>query len=580
MGVSFRVVLWRAIVVAAALASPARLASQTPPPFAAFVDAWLDRFTRTHPSIAAGNGLHAADSTLEDFSAAAIQREIAALRSDRRVLLRYCDEALTPDERVDRRILLGIVDGWLLDHETVETWRRNPMVYAAAISDGIHDLMIKTSAPPVVRMRAAARKLAGVPDVLRAARTNLRNPPAIFARRGAEMFAGAAAMLTTDLALAFPESGPERNALLAMADSMAPLLTAYAEELRGLAKTTSGDWRVGAAAVQRRYASEELIDLPLDTLLALGARELAVNQRRFADAARRVDATAAPRAVWARLVQQHPATGELVRAARTTVDSLTSFVRARGLLTLPPGEGPRIEAAKPFALGFASMHAAPPLETASVSSYYYISDANPAWDAQRQAAWLERFNDFSLTNTSAHEVMPGHWVHAMYMRQTPGKIRRIWIGLNPFPQPSSGQDGWAHYAEQLVVDEGYAGGDPRYVMAQASDALTRIVRMIAGIRMHRGDWSIADAQAAFEREAYVPSAAALREAERSTYDPTNGGYFLGKLALLTLREDVRARDGAAFDMRAFHERVLRQGIAPWWAHRALILPGDARPVLR
>jgi uncharacterized protein (DUF885 family) len=272
--------------------------------------------------------------------------------------------------------------------------------------------------------------------------------------------------------------------------------------------------------------------------------------------------------------------GQLVRAARTSVDSLTAFVQRRGLATIPPGDAPRIEAAKPFAIGFASMHAAPPLETSSVASYYYISDANPAWDPARQESWLQRFNDFSLTNTSAHEVMPGHWLHAMYMRQTPGKVRRIWIGLNPFPQPSSGQDGWAHYAEQLIVDEGYASGDPRYVMAQASDALTRIVRMIAGIRMHRGEWSIEDAQRAFEREAYVPTAAALREAERSTYDPTNGGYFLGKLALLTLRADVQARDGDAFNLRLFHEQVMRNGIAPWWAHRALLLPGDTRAVIR
>ncbi len=568
------------LVCALWIAWSSTLRAQPIPRFSQFVDAWLDRFAYAHPSIAAGNGLHQADSTLEDFSASAITREVAALRKDLRLLARYRDADLTPDERVDRRILTGIIDGWILDHETVQTWRRNPMVYAAAVSDGIHDLMIKASAPAPARMRAARRKLSRVPALLRAARANLRNPPAIFARRGADMFAGAAAMLRTDLALAFPAPSAERTALLAVADTMAPLLAAYADELGVLATTATGDWRVGAEAVRLRYVSEELLDVPLDTLLMLGTRELRINQQRFADAARRIDSTAAPLAVWATLVRQHPATGGLVDAAARSVDSLAAFVRTSGLVTLPTGTAPRIEAAKPFAIGFASMHAAPPLEVHPVESYYYITDANPAWDAARQAAWLERFNYYSLTNTSAHEVMPGHWVHAMYMRQTPGKIRRIWIGLNPFPQPSSGQDGWAHYAEQLVVDAGYAGGDPRYVMAQASDALTRIVRMIAGIRMHRGEWAIADAQAAFEREAYVPAAAALREAERSTYDPTNGGYFLGKLALLTLRDDVRARDGDRFDLRAFHERLLRHGIAPWWAHRALLLPGDRRPVLR
>ena len=124
--------------------------------------------------------------------------------------------------------------------------------------------------------------------------------------------------------------------------------------------------------------------------------------------------------------------------------------------------------------------------------------------------------------------MPGHWLHSTYMRRTPGKVRRIWIGLNPFPQPSSGQDGWAHYAEQMVLDEGYRNGDPKLRLAQVSDALTRICRLLSGIKLHTKQWTLADAQRCFEKEAYVAAPAARREAERGAYDPTYGGYFLGK----------------------------------------------------
>ena len=176
--------------------------------------------------------------------------------------------------------------------------------------------------------------------------------------------------------------------------------------------------------------------------------------------------------------------------------------------------------------------------------------------------------------------MPGHWLHSQYMRKTPGKVRRIWIGLNPFPQPSSGQDGWAHYAEQLVVEQGYANGDPRYQLAQVSDALTRICRLLSGIKVHRQEWTLDQAQACFERQAYVAEPAARREAERATYDPTYGGYFLGKRGLLTLRRDVQVAMGAAFNLRTFHERILTNGIAPIWAHRQLLLPGNTAPVIQ
>jgi uncharacterized protein (DUF885 family) len=176
--------------------------------------------------------------------------------------------------------------------------------------------------------------------------------------------------------------------------------------------------------------------------------------------------------------------------------------------------------------------------------------------------------------------MPGHFVHSLFMRQTPGKIRRIWIGLNPFPQPSSGQDGWAHYAEQMVVEQGFKADDPRYRMAQLSESMTRICRLIAGILVHTRVWTVDQAAQFFMEKAHLPEPAARQEAERTTYDPTNGGYFLGKRAALKLRADYEVRMGPAFSLREFHERVMKNGIAPWWAHRYLMLPGDTSAVLR
>jgi uncharacterized protein (DUF885 family) len=165
------------------------------------------------------------------------------------------------------------------------------------------------------------------------------------------------------------------------------------------------------------------------------------------------------------------------------------------------------------------------------------------------------------------------------MRRTPGKVRRIWIGLNPFPQPSSGQDGWAHYAEQMVLDEGYRNNDPKLRLAQVSDALTRICRLLSGIRLHTKQWTLDDAQRCFENEAYVAAPAARREAERGTYDPTYGGYFLGKRAILKLRADYERRMGSKSSLREFHERFMRNGIAPIWAQRQLLLPGDTGAVI-
>ena len=551
--------------------------------FAQFVDEYLDGFATRHPSIAAGNGLHQHDDLLDDFSADAIAREITALKRNRQTLNAFDAAKLTPDERVDQKILDGIIDGWLLEQETLQNWKRNPMLYASALSDGVHNLMTMENAPAPVRMRRIISKLSSVPALLTAARTNITNPPSLFVGRGVGMMRGAAAMLGADLPLAFAsqKGTPLMDSLMRAAEVARPLIAAYADYLENdLMPRATGDYRIGADAVARRYRAEELIDQPLSSLIEIGERELAIYQTQFKAAAAKLAPGRDAQEVWRDVRRDHPKRGDVVAATQKLVDSLTAFVIARGLAVVPEGERVVVAPAQPFDLGFASMHASPPLENPPVKSFYYITDASASASLAEQEAWLERYNYASLINTSAHEAMPGHWLHSTYMRKTPGKVRRIWIGLNPFPQPSSGQDGWAHYSEQLLVEERFGDGDPRIEMAQLSDALTRVCRLLSGIRVHSGDWTLADAQRCFEERAYVPTSAAKREAERSSYDPTYGGYFLGKRGILTLRRDLQAKLGSQFNLRTFHERLMTNGIAPIWAHRHLMLPGDSAAVIQ
>ena len=550
--------------------------------FSAAVDHYFDRFAEFHPSIAAGNGLHAHDNRLEDFSPQSIAHEVEWLKESRQKFAAWPEADLSPDERVDRRILLGVIDGWLLDLTQVRTWQRNPMIYVAAISDGLHNLATMESSPAPVRMRQVVAKLHAVPRLLAQARQNVRHPPRVFAQQAVAMLGGVSELLSQDLALAFanaPEAALRQEMLMA-AQVANGEVEKYTRELAVVAASSpEAGYAIGTANLEARYRAEELIDLPATALLAIGTRELARMQQVFADAARQVDPVKSPAEVWHGVEADHPARGELVPAARAVVNELSGFVAARRLVRLPAGEAVQVASAPAYDIGMASMHSSPPLELMPVKSYYYITDAQPTWVPAQQEAWLERFNFPTLADVSAHEVMPGHYLHSLFMRSTPGKVRKTWIGWNPFPQPSSGQDGWAHYAEQLVIDEGFHAEDPRYRLAQTAEALTRICRLLAGIRLHSGEWTVEQATVLFREQAHLGPVAARREAVRGTYDPTYGVYFLGKLAALKLRADYQRAQGASFHLAAFHERIMTNGIAPWWAHRQLLLPGDTGAVL-
>jgi uncharacterized protein (DUF885 family) len=565
---------------AAATSVPAASPAETKE-FTLLVDEYLEGWAKLHPSIAGGNGIHEHDGMLEDFSATAIASELGWYRDMHARFERIPAASLGPDDRVDRRIVMGVIDGWILDLDVAKSWQRNPMVYASAITSGVHNLMIMESSPPATRMEHITTKLVGVPALLAAGRANLTHAPRILIDRGITMFEGAGKMLDADLPLAFDQPrGAIRDRMLQQAAVARKEIAGFVDFLKKQQRSAIGPLALGAEYVQARYLAEELIDTPLDKMLEIGLQELDLEEQAFVEKARAVDPSRPAMEVWKTVLADHPQRGQLLEATRKVVADLTAFVKEKHIAEIPDGIAVTVAASKPYDHGLASMHASPPLEAVPVESIYYITDAPATASTAEQDKWLQRFNYPSLTITSAHEVMPGHFVHSLYMRETPGKIRRIWIGLNPFPQPSSGQDGWAHYAEQLVIEQGFKADDPRYAMAQLSESMTRIVRLIGGLRLHTQGWTVEQVAKLFEERAHVPPAAALQEATRVVYDPTNGGYFLGKRALLTLREDVRQQMGDKFDLAAFHARVMHNGIAPWWAHRQLLLPGDTGPLIR
>jgi uncharacterized protein (DUF885 family) len=354
----------RSLAIGACLLSVGAARPTQSSEFAAFVDRYLDDFARRHPSIAAGNGIHQHDDKLEDFSAAAVREEIAALKRDRDRLRALDPARLTADERVDRRILDGVIDGWLLEQETLENWRRNPMLYASSLSDGVHNLMVMESDPAPLRMRRAISKLRRVPSFLSDARANLANPPKLLADRGVAMMRGARDMLAKDLHLAFA-SDPNtalRDSLRRAADAAIRDIDAFLAAFeRDVLPKANGDFTIGAANIARRYASEELIDTPLDSMLAIGQRELAKLKADFRAAAERVAPGKDAKTTWEAVRRDHPKAGDVVAATRRIVDSLSAFVAARRIATVPANERVIVERAKPFDIGFASMHASPPL---------------------------------------------------------------------------------------------------------------------------------------------------------------------------------------------------------------------------
>jgi uncharacterized protein (DUF885 family) len=353
---------------------------------------------------------------------------------------------------------------------------------------------------------------------------------------------------------------------------------------------SNGEFRLGAETFQKKLAYDEMVDIPLDRLLAIAFDDLHRNQAEFARVAKQVDPAKTPQEVLAELATIHPAPGDLLNTFHGTFDSLIAFIREKQIITLPSDVQPTLEETPPFerATTFASMDSPGPFETHSTKAYFNVTLPEKDWTAEHVAEHMASFNVGTIISTSVHEAYPGHYVQFLWSPKVESTIRKL-LGAN------TNIEGWAHYCEQMMLDQGYAAAPsdatPEQMrkarlirLGQIQDALLRDARFVNSIKLHTGQgepggkWTIEQAEDFFVREGYQSRAVAEVETKRGTGDPTYLYYTLGKLEIMKLREDYKQKMGAAYTIQGFHDNFMRQGFAPIKVIRKAMLGNDS-PVL-
>jgi uncharacterized protein (DUF885 family) len=546
-------------------------------PFPHFVDDYLAYLYEVLPSQASLDGVHLHDDLLEDFGRPAIDAHTRALAGFGR-RLQQIDPALLPNaEKVEHAIVASNVDARLHELETVRTWERNPQLYADALGTSLASQALFSYAPESERARRIVSKLRQTSRLVQAARDNIRDCPGIFVKIGLETWRGTLKFIETDLPRAF-KALDDLHILGDLADTSteaAHAIAGYVDYLENdLAQRAKSSFRLGRDNFERKLKLEEGITLSADRLLAIALRELHEVQEEFRVVAGRLNG-GDPVAAWRAAKEDHPDPGTLVAAAQEQVKELEEFLRRQSIVSLPDAE-PVVVAPSPefYRWAFASMWTPGPFESKPSRAYYYLTDVDRGWPAERQKEHMRDFNLPTLWNISIHEVYPGHFLHFQHLRQVESKVRK-----STLLAPASFIEGWAHYCEHMMIEAGFRRGDTKLKLGQLAEALVRLARFVVAIRLHCEDLSVEQGMRFFRDEAFLEEATARREAERGTFDPTYLVYSVGKLMLLKLRRDYKESQTGKFSMRAFHDAVLAQGNAPFWAHRRLLLPEGTDTVL-
>jgi uncharacterized protein (DUF885 family) len=534
--------------------------SGTDPAFAKFVDDYFDSRFASNPLQGTAAGFHQYDAKMPDLSRAAVEKRIQDLKAQLQRLSGFDRSKLPFDDAIDADAIEGDIRSELLDLETLRNWERNPMMYSGVAGFAVNDLMKRDFAPKAERLRSITARLKGVPAICAAGKANVQNPPKEFTTLAMRMSKGSSGFLSGavaawakdaaggDAALAAEFSDANGKAIAAVAD-----FGAWLE--KDLAPRSSGKYAIGAENFSAKLRYDDMVDWPLAQVLATGEANLAKDYANFVETAKKIDPSKTPAEVMKSLSNEHPTAADLIPSAQRTVEAARRFLVEKKIVTIPSDVRPTITETPPFARfgSFASMDTPGAYETKATEAFYYVTPVEKDWDAKHQDEHLRLYNPYVMSMINVHEVWPGHYLQFLYGNRFPTKTRRlVFCGTNA--------EGWAHYTEQMMVDEGFGGGDLKIRLAQLQEALLRDCRYVVGIKLHTQGMSVEDGAKIFVEKGFQEPANAYEESRRGAYNPTYLYYTLGKLEIQKLRDEYRDKKGAS--LQQFHDAFVSQGALP------------------
>lgn len=542
--------------------------SPTPPaamvapadPWPPYVAHFIADYFKANPFFAVQAGRHEFDGQMPDLSAAGIAREVARLRQVRAEAQALPAAALTPAERFERDYLYSIIDADLFWLERARAPFTNPAWYVDQLDPDVY--LNRAYAPLEKRMRAFIAYARTIPQIAADVRANLRTPlPASFIERGVTGFGGYANFFRHDVAPLFADvADPVIQGQLAQADEAAArAMEGLRSWLTAQRAHATSDFAMGEPLFLEMLKATEGVEVTVARLLEIGHADLARNTRVL----ERTCAQYLPGGSLAACVHKmsaHKPQGGAVQGARAELAALRQFIVEHHVVAVPSDEVCQVAEAPPYNRANGAYINTPGPYDKGVAYTFYIAPPDPAWTAPERAAYIP--GRAALLYTSVHEVWPGHFLQFLHSNRNPSKIAALWVGYTY-------AEGWAHYGEEMMWDEGLGNGDPEQHIGQLVEALLRDVRYLSAIGMHTRGMSLAQSERMFRERAFYDPGNARQQAARGTYDPEYLKYTLGKLMIRKLRADWVARQpgaATAADPRRywydFHNAFLSYGGPP------------------
>jgi len=522
-------------------AAPAPAAAQSP--VSSEAEGLARRLLALTPNEARALGLHEFDGRVGDFSAGGVERRVATLRELEAAVATLSAQAADPDAQLDGAILRQMIAQDLFELTEMETWRSNPTYYSELFS--IDEYIVRDYAPKQERAKAMLAHLRAARGQVQHVRGNLRSPlPEPVVKTAIDIFKGFGQYLRGEVQSFL--DGVDDPAVRAEAKDAALAVAgeadAIATHLQSVELPRADQSHVlGRERYQHLLLAQEALSTPLEELTAMAERDLAQNRSAYEALAQTVQ-------------KSRPNAAGLMNEVRQVVDGAREFMLARHIVTLPVEPHVEVKETPPFMRwNSAFLNPGGVFDRADLPAYFYVTLPDPSWSPKEQEEYVMTRGE--IVSASVHEVFPGHYLQGLWQRNAPTFVQKVSWSY-------SFGEGWAHYTEQMMADEGFSADRPEVRLGQLSDALLRDCRFVASIGIHVQGMSVEEAKRRFIEDCKQDEANARQQAMRGTFDPGYFAYTLGKLQILALRAEAEQRLGARFELARFHDALLAHGAPP------------------
>jgi uncharacterized protein (DUF885 family) len=526
-----------------------------PPSWDTFVFEFTETYFKMNPDRAVANGRHEYDGVLPDYSEKGIREQTNWYKKQREQIQEFEDAYLLPYQRIEKKNLLRVIDENVFWLETMRWPYKNANYYVAQLSPSIYTA--RNYAPLDQRMKSFVRYLVSLKTAVKQIQENYQTEVPLSTSHieiAKTVFGGIASYIKNDAPKVFQSIHDDKmqHDMRTAGEDVVNEINDFMYWLNLQMPKATNKFAIGAKNFQRMLYVTDCLQTPLPELEKMGEDDLQRNLAALKKACKKFAPGKSVNDCIALYKSEKPQNGPIEKA-REQLPALEAFIKDKKIVSMPKYASLNVKETQPYMNWNYTYAELPAPYDKKQEGILHITLPDTSWTAEERNDYIP--NENTLLFTSIHEIWPGHFLQSLYLDKNRSLPAKVFSNQTTF-------EGWGHYAEEMMFDQGYGNKSPRVEIGMRLNALMRDVRFIAAIKMHTEGMSIDEAEQMFVKYAFLDIAGAKQQALRGAFDPQYYGYTLGKLMIRKLSEDWRAVRPTKRTLRSFNNRFLSYGLLP------------------